>query len=378
MDAQGLRAVETAQKVIHAPAEAEYVEPLHAQLAGFASFGQAPQAGGASGLDQYRRLLESSLVALQAYRQDESKVDALASAAQSSLDGTDQLIRDHGGQWLTELRALLVPVLSGVLDLVRQGRGTQLARAYCDAVYAPFQRELKGRFPLAPDSTDGASLQAFARFFQPTSGSLWAFQKTYLTGFVSAEGGHFRFTGAQARSVFRDELLTFLQRAAAITQAFFPDGGQDPRMQFRVRVRGAPGYSLTTFRAGSRAIEYDSGEESWVGLEWPGDQASSGVALSVTPYQGPSPRPLRFDGAWGLFMILQPRAGAQLFEHNAKLLSAGWRPKGAQNFVKVDFASDDPRSPLLMSPFSTNGKLFPLNVPAHISRAGAACYVSVR
>ena len=65
-------------------------------------------------------------------------------------------------------------------------------------------------------------------------------------------------------------------------------------------------------------------------------------------------------------------------EHNTKLLSAGWRPKGAQNFVKVDFASDDPRSPLLMSPFSTNGKLFPLNVPAHISRAGAACSVSGR
>jgi type VI secretion system protein ImpL len=376
---QGVRAVDAAKKVVPSAAEAEYVEPLRSQFAGFASFQQPAQGGGPSALDGYRRLLEPVLVALQAYRQDETKVDALASAAQSALDGTELLLREHGGEWTPELRELLVPVLSGVRDLVRQGRGTQLARAYCDAVHAPFARELAGRFPLTPDSTDGASLSAFTRFFAPETGSLWAFQRAYLAGSVRSEGGRFRFTGAAARDLFNGELLGFLQRAAAITRAFFPDGGAEPRMPFRVRVRGAPGYSLTTFRAGSRAITYDSGEESWVPLEWPGDQASSGVALSVTPYQGASPRPLSFDNPWGLFMILQPRAGAQIFERNAKLLSAGWRPKGAQNFVKVDFASDDPRSPLLASPFSeASGKLFPLHMPARISRVGAACSASER
>jgi type VI secretion system protein ImpL len=374
---KGLRALDAARKVMPLAAGAEWVEPLHSQFAGFASFAGAAQ--GASALDRYRGLLEPVLVALQAYRQDETKVDALAAAAQNALDGTDQLIRDHGGEWTAELRELLVPPLSGVRDLVRQGRGTQLARAYCDAVHAPFARELAGRFPLSPDASDGASLSAFTRFFQPESGSLWAFEKTYLAGFVRSEGGRFRFTGAQARDLLQGDLLGFLQRAAAITRAFFPDGGSEPRMPFRVRVRGAPGYSSTTFRVGSRAIVYDSGEESWVPLEWPGDPASSGVALSVTPYQGPSPRPLQFDNPWGLFMIVQPRAGAQPFERSARLLSMGWRPRGAQNFVKVDLASDDPRSPLLSSPFSeAGGKLFPLHVPARISRAGAACSASDR
>jgi type VI secretion system protein ImpL len=375
----GLKSMDAVQGTVHEATGPEYVEPLHGRFAGFASFGQAGQGGGPSALDQYRRLLEPVVVALEAYRQDESKVDALASAAQGALENTDLLIRDHGGEWSAELRNLLLPVLSGVLDLVRHGRSTQLAGAYCDAVYAPFQRELAGHFPLSPDSADGASLTAFARFFQPGSGSLWEFQRTHLSGSVSSEGGRFRFTGAQARGVFREELLGFLQRAAAITQAFFPDGDPTPRMAFRVRVRGAPGYSLTTFRAGSRAIQYDSGAEEWALLEWPGDQANSGVALSVTPYQGPSPRPLQFDNPWGLFMILQPRAGAQILERNGKLLSAGWRPKGAQNFVKVDFASDDPRSPLLAAPFSAaSGKLFPLHVPARISRLGAACSASGR
>lgn len=382
---RGLRALNAAERVVPkasaeaSDAEREYVEPLHEVFADYASFEHgALSGGGPSALDQYRRLLAQVLVALKAYREDESTVDALASAAQSALDNTDLLIRNHGGKWTGQLTGMLVPVLSGVLDLVRVGRGSQLARGYCDAVYAPFQRELAGRFPLSPKSTDPVSLSAFARFFQPGSGSLWAFQKTHLAGSVSSEGGRFRFTGAQARSLYRDELLGFLQRAAAITAAFFPEGGAAPRMPFRLRVRGAPGYSLTTFRAGSRTVRYDSGAESWVALEWPGDTASSGVALSVTPYRGPSPRPLQFDNPWGLFMILEPRVGAQLFERRKNMMSVGWRPRGSLNFVKVDFASDDPRSPLLAAPFSGSGKLFPLHVPARISRVGAACSMKGR
>lgn len=369
---QGLIVMDAAKAIAPEAVAPEYVEPLRSQFADFASLDQ-PAQGGQSGLDQYRRLLEPVLVALKAYREDESTVDALASATQTALDNTDLLIRNHGGKWTGQLTSLLMPVLSGVLDLVRVGRGNQLARGYCDAVYAPFQRELAGRFPLSPASSEPASLAAFTRFFEPGSGSLWEFQRNHLAGSVSAEGGRFRFTGAQARNLYRDELLGFLQRARAITDAFFPEGGSGPRMSFRVRVRGAPGYSLTTFRAGSRTVQYDSGAESWVPVEWPGDAANAGVALSVTPYQGPSPRPLQFDNPWGLFMILEPRVGAQLFERRKNMKSVGWRPRGSLNFVKVDFASDDPRSPIMAAPFSSGGKLFPLHVPARISRVGAAC-----
>jgi len=377
--AQGLIVMDAANAIAPTATAPEYVEPLHTQFADFTSLDQAAQGGaGSGGLDQYRRLLEPVLVALKAYRADESQVDTLASATQSALDNTDLLIRNHGGKWSAQLTSVLVPVLSGVLDLVRVGRGNQLARGYCDAVYAPFQRELAGRFPLAPESTDPANLAAFARFFQPGSGTLWEFQKTHLAGSVSSQGGRFRFTGAQAQSVYRDELLGFLQRAQAISDAFFPEGGGGPRMSFRLRVRGAPGYSLTTFRAGARTVQYDSGEESWVPVEWPGDASNAGVALSVTPYQGPNPRPLQFDNPWGLFMILEPRVGAQLFERRKNMKSVGWRPRGSLNFVKVDFASDDPRSPIMAAPFSSGGKLFPLHVPSRISRIGAACSTSGR
>jgi type VI secretion system protein ImpL len=342
-------------------AEPELVEPLHQTFVDFASFD----------LEPYRRLLEPVMAALKAYRQDESKVDALASAAQTARDSTLNLLRGQSPQ----LSPLLEPVLAGIVELTQRGRGDQLGRTYCDAIQAPFQRELAGRYPFKPDSSDAASMSAFARFFQPGSGAIWAFQQAHLGGYVSSEGGRFRFTGAHARELFRDELLDFLQRSAAISQAFFPDASAGPRMPFKIRVRGAPGYSSTTFRVGKRAVEYDSGAESWVQVEWPGsDPESAGVALSVMPYQGPGPRPLAIDNPWGLFMILQPRMGAQYFEQSNKQLSVGWRPKAGQNYVKVDFASDDPRSPLWSVPFGgQNSKLFPYNVPARITQLGAAC-----
>ncbi|MET0389588.1 MAG: type VI secretion system membrane subunit TssM [Polyangiales bacterium] len=352
----------------NAPALAQ---PLADDFAGFHGFAQGN--GGASGLDQYRKLLEPVLVALKAYRQDESKIEALATAAQGALESTDLLLRSQNPAWSGRLRDLLVPVLAGTLDLVQRGHGSQLGRSYCDAVYLPFQRELAGRYPFKPDSREPASLAAFTRFFQPGSGSLWAFQSAHLARYVTSEGGRFRFTGSQAKSVLRDDLLDFLQRSAAIAQAFFPDGSGGPRVRYKVRVRGAPGYTVTTFRAGSRSVQYDSGAESWVPLEWPSDESNPGVSLAVTPYQGPAPRPHSFDNPWGLFMILQPDAGAQVFERSRSGLSVGWRPKAAQNFVKVDFASDDPRSPLLAAPFAEHGKLFPLVVPARVSQLGASC-----
>lgn len=357
------------------------VESLRRAFGDYLALDQATQPGAATALDAYRRQLEPVMVALKAYRDDETRVDDVARAAQSALDNTELLLSAQGGRWTTQLRALLVPVLTGVLDLVRSGRSGQLARGYCDAVYGPFQRDLAGRFPINPASTNPASLVAFRRFFQPDKGSLWAFTKNHLGGYVHSEGGHFRFTGSSARSLLRPELLKFLQRAAAVTEAFFPNGAQEPQMPYRVRVRGAPGYSLTTFRAGSRSVRYDSGEERWVPLTWPaeGDGDKTGVALSVVPYGGQAPRPLAFENPWGLFMIMQPFAGAQPVARSSKHVTFGWRPRTSQNIVKIDFASDDPRSPLLRGP--TAGKrstLFPLQAPPRISPSGAACARSSR
>jgi type VI secretion system protein ImpL len=194
---------------------------------------------------------------------------------------------------------------------------------------------------------------------------------------VTHEGSLFRFGGAEgasARSLFRDELLDTLNHAARVTAAFFPGDAALPRVRMRIRVRGAPGYSLTSFRVGNTTVRYDAGIESWISAEWPGEQPASGATLTVVPYQGTGPRPLIADGEWGLFRIFDPRLGGRMLERSGRLITAGWKPKADLHFIKVDFATDDPRSPLLSVPFGASPhSLLPLSLPARIAHAGPGC-----
>lgn len=356
---------------------APQLQKLKRAFAELASFGVSGDAGQETPLEQYRRQLESVLSALRAYRLDESKIGELAIATRTAQDSVDMLLRNNTGSWSTVLRELLVPPLSGISNIALHDRGRQLERQWCELVHRPFQEELAGRYPLQKESKQPVNLQAFQRFFQPGTGSLWAFVDGPLRGYVSQSGGRYRFDGplaADARTLLREDLLQFLSRAHQLRRAFFPGDSPTLRMPFRIRVRGAPGYSVTSFRTGSTSVRYDSSGEVWVPAEWPGDQPSLGATLSVTPYEGTGPRPLTKEGEWGLFSLLDEREGGRVLERSDRQITVGWKPKGDVHWIKVDFASDDPYSPLFSIPLGgPSPNLFPLAVPARIANAGDGC-----
>ncbi|MET0339610.1 MAG: type VI secretion system membrane subunit TssM [Polyangiales bacterium] len=365
------------QGVTPSPAPVEAYQRLERAFAELASFGVATKEGAESGLDQYRRQVEALLAALKTYRADDTKLDVLALAARSAIDNTDVLLRGQGGSHGATLRAMLLPPLEGVATLALREKALRVERLYCDLVHRPYQDELAGRYPMRADSPQAASLAAFQRFLQPGSGSVWTFVGAHLADFVVREGSVYRFggvEGAAARGLFREDLLGFLNHAARVSQAFFPGSGGTLRVPFRLRVRGAPGYSLTSFRVGTTSVRYDSGVEAWVSAEWPGEQPSAGATLTVVPYQGDGPRPLVADGEWGLFRILDARLGGRVLERSARGISVGWRPKTDLHYIKVDFATDDPRSPLLSAPFGDAAQgMLPLPIPARIAVHGGGC-----
>ncbi|MDB4975953.1 MAG: hypothetical protein JWN48_4294 [Myxococcaceae bacterium] len=360
-----------------APPADPQLQKLKRSFAELASFGVSAVQGQETPLEQYRRQLESVLAALKAYRLDESKIGELAVATRTAQDSVDMLLRNNTGSFSTLLRALLLPPLAGVSNIALSDRGRQLERHWCELVQRPFQEELAGRYPLQADSKQPVSLQAFQRFFQPGTGTLWAFVDTHLRGYVSQSGGRFRFDGPQAadaRTLLREDLVQFLSRAYQLRRAFFPGDSPSVRMPFRIRVRGAPGYSVTSFRAGTTSVRYDSSGEVWVAAEWPGDQPSLGATLAVTPYEGAGPRPLTKEGEWGLFALLDEREGGRVLERSGRQITVGWKPKGDLHWIKVDFASDDPYSPLFSIPLGGPApNLLPLSVPARIAHAGDGC-----
>ncbi|MFT3925125.1 MAG: type VI secretion system membrane subunit TssM [Myxococcales bacterium] len=373
-----------AKQLTHGPkqrsaqAANDAVERLKRNFAEFTGFGVSGPEGLEVPLEAYRKQIEPVLSALKAYRNDETQLPALTTAVGTALENVELLLSRFPSTWNPIFRELLVPPLSGVAAMGQRDRGEQVQKLWCQMVYRPYQEELAGRFPLQTDANTPATLQAFARFFQPGSGTLWAFQSSQLGSSVVLEGDRFRFAtqgGGSARALFREELVTFLNRANDVKAAFFPANGAAVRMPFRVRVRGAAGYSVTTFSFSGKNVRYDAGTESWVNMEWPGDQPSLGASLTATPYQGPAPRPLSLEGEWGLFMLLDPRLGhGQILERSDRQFTAGWKPKGSQNWIKIDFATDDGRSPLLSVPFGSGPRsVLPLAIPARITHAGGGC-----
>ncbi|MDB4988987.1 MAG: hypothetical protein JWN04_4165, partial [Myxococcaceae bacterium] len=354
------------------------LDRLRNAFAELTRFGVQGAEGTEPALEQYRRQLEPVLQAVHAYREDESKVEELTAATKTAIGNTEMLLTSHPSPWTGRLREILLPPLAGLLNITTQNRGGQLQRQWCELVFRPMQQELAGRYPWQADSTSAVSAQAFERFFQPDSGVIWSFVAEQLNGYVVQEGNRFVFggaRGAEARALLRDDLLSFLNRALALRQAFFPGKNPTLRVPYRVRVRGAAGYSLTTFAAGGRSVRYDSGNEVWTPMEWPGDQPSEGATLAVVPYQGAAPKPLVLSGEWGLFLILDELHGhAQILEHNERSLTAGWKPKGSQNWVKVDFAWDDPHSPLASVPLGRAGRgLLPVVAPPRVAHSGSGC-----
>jgi type VI secretion system protein ImpL len=353
------------------------MDKLRTDFQDLVKFGVPSQQGMDAPLEQYRKQVDAVLMALKAYRSDESKIEALGQTTRTALDSIELLISANPSNWSGRLREILIPPIAGIVNIAMNDRGGQVQRSWCDNVFRAYREELAGRYPMNIESSTPASLQAFQRFFQPGSGTIWAFASNQLGAYVMQEGDRFRFTssGADGRALFREELLTFLNRATEVRKAFFPEGSASIRVPFRLRVRGAPGFSVTQFSVGSKTVRYDSGAEVWVSTEWPGEQPSLGATLAVTPYQGAGPKPLNLAGEWGLFMIFDERFGhGQIVERSERQFTAGWRPKGGQNLIKVDFATDDARSPLMYAPFGGLPRnLLPLAVPARITHSGSGC-----
>jgi type VI secretion system protein ImpL len=361
-----------------APQSDPALNHLRSSFTDLTRFGVPRTDSGETALEQYRKQIEPVLQALRTYREDASKVEELGAATKTAISNTELLLNSTPGRWTGMLRSILLPPLHGVLSMTSVDRGAQLQRKWCDLVYRPLQEELGGRYPWQPDSTSQIAGADLARWFSLEGGLVASFVSSQLSNYVVQEGNRYVFGGprvAEARSLLREELLTFLNRANDLRLAFFPNKSPTMRMPFRIRVRGAAGYSVTSFAAGGRSVRYDSGAEVWTSMEWPGEASSDGATLTVTPYEGFAPKPLTLPGEWGLFMILDEQHGhAQILERGERSLTVGWKPKGSQNWVKVDFAWDDPRSPLGALPLGRTPRgILPVSVPARITNSGSGC-----
>ena len=156
--------------------------------------------------------------------------------------------------------------------------------------------------PVAPNATNDASLEDFARLFAP-GGSLDGFFNTQLKPFVDMSGKQWRLqpVDGNAAPVTPADLAQF-QRAATIRDIFFPRGVST--VQLRFEITPAPSSSsAATLDLGGTIIASTSEPATPTQITWPGPARMQAVKLTFDPPLSSGAATLQESGRWALFRL---------------------------------------------------------------------------
>ncbi|GGF34615.1 type VI secretion protein IcmF [Aliidongia dinghuensis] len=203
------------------------------------------------------------------------------------------------------------PMARWLQQIVDGGRGalTGTAQAAAAAAFtanagpAQFcQSVVTGRYPFDPTAANEAPIDDFARLFAP-GGLLDAFFQAQIRPYVDMSGSTWKPqpAGGVAPPVDAASIARF-QRAAAIRDAFFPNGGTEPQLRFTLAPLSLdPGATRAVVTLGNTMIPNTGHEGPATSLAWPGSDGMTTAGLAFEPAAG---TPFAADGSWALFRLL--------------------------------------------------------------------------
>ena len=177
-----------------------------------------------------------------------------------------------------------------------------LARQVAAEIGPACSRSVNGRYPLARTSAEEISRDEFARTFA-AGGLLDGFFQRHLAAYVDTSARAWSWRGVDGGST--DSLQPF-QRAQAIREAFFRDGGRQLGMRLDLRLleldAGVGEFSLDV---DGQVLRFKPGAQGVQSVQWPGPGVTSGrVQLQLTPAGGGNASRYAFQGPWALFRLL--------------------------------------------------------------------------
>jgi type VI secretion system protein ImpL len=255
------------------------------------------------------------------------------------------------GRWLTEIATGAIALRSGDPRL-------QLATIFnlpggpndlCPAV-------VNGHYPFVPTATDDAPIADFARLFAP-GGAFDGFVNTLLRRYVDTSAKPWRLISADAAAapVTAADLAQF-QRAAAIRDAFFAEGGTRPRFRMDITpVSADAATQRATLDLDGTTIAYTHGVQRATQVTWPGFSLQPTMRLVFEPAPAGRAGAVQESGPWALFRLfgrgrMQPQAGAT--DHYALTFQLGERQ--AVFDVRVQ-GSANPFAPGMLQDFRCPG-----------------------
>ncbi len=175
-----------------------------------------------------------------------------------------------------------------------------LARQIAGEVGAACGRDVGGQYPLVRNGTQEVSREAFARMFG-AGGVIDSFFQRQLLPYVdtSTRVWSYRAAGAQP-----GQALPQFQRARAIREAFFRDGGRQLGVRLELRLLEMDG-SIGEFMldVDGQVLRFRHGAQAPQALQWPGP-GEGRVHLQIAAAGGAAGPGHVFQGPWALLRLL--------------------------------------------------------------------------
>ncbi|HJW12306.1 MAG TPA: ImcF-related family protein, partial [Albitalea sp.] len=178
-----------------------------------------------------------------------------------------------------------------------------LSRQLADELAAPCARALAGRYPLVRTSAQEVSREEFTRLFA-SGGVIDSFFEHQLAPYVDTSARPWALRRADGTRGDAAESLLQFQRAQAIREAFFHDGGRTLGAQLSFKlIELDPGVSQFMLEVDGQALRFGREQKNALSLQWPGAGGTGRVHLQLTAAGGGSASDFVFEGPWALFHL---------------------------------------------------------------------------
>jgi type VI secretion system protein ImpL len=336
-------------------------------------------------LDFYQDQLALVQNTLLAVKEKPGESGALLDKIKSTRETVALLVKkqESGGPILERL---LLPPFQDMRTIVFAGVAQQKSNEFCEQIATPFSQLIAGRYPFVRESMRDAPLPELAEFLRPSGGTLRKFIQQQLADEVLSSGRKWTYASLQAREMYREDLLTFLEKANGLATTLFPGDTVDPLVRFQVRVRAGTSPDTSASEIASVTLTIDGADELyrngpdniWKPMVWPGPAGKLGAHIHVVNAAGAT-ADIDEPGEWGLFRLLE-RVKRIEPSGDGRFFTAVWEiadMNGAQ--VAIDFRPERTANPFFGLSGSNTSRLLQifrdpgLHAPQGIARGGKGC-----
>lgn len=178
-----------------------------------------------------------------------------------------------------------------------------------------YEKAIKGRYPVDPQSTREISIDDFARFFGP-GGVLANYFATYVKPFADTSQRDWSWRKGVGMSA---ETLRLFQRAKRIEDAWF-DGGGKLNVGFTLRPHALDAVvTRSLLDVSGVPVTYDHGPIRATVHQWPRESGEQSRLVMNLASQG-TPLSVHADGEWGWFRLLDRHAQTERLSEGGVML----------------------------------------------------------